>query len=171
MRYKFRAKYSEDEDYVVYRKFHYTPRQLGIRGFLATTFAAIAVFLLIPLPDELIVIPPIAAAIQHLTSIETANATFYAYALYKSIGLIFLALAFILGAEYVRDALFSKARRIHREGKELHSKIRETGEHFDKLNSKIKDTGKRFDDLHYRIKKTGRHIGNIKERVKARKNR
>lgn len=152
MRYKFKTRYSEDEDVIVYRKFHYTPRQLGIRGFLSTTFAAIALFMLVPLPDELIVIPPIAAALQHLAEMEAAKATFYAYALYKSIGLIFLTLAFILGAEYVRDALFSRARKIHRDGKELHSKIKETGEHFDKLHGHIKKTGQHIDRLKHKVK-------------------
>ena len=113
MRYKFRAKYSESDEYAVYRYYHYTPRQLGLRGFLATVCAAIAMFILLPFPDEVVVIPAIAAGIQcsfHVAEFNTAIA--YAYGLYKAVGLIFLGLAFLFGAQYLRDALFARIKNV-----------------------------------------------------------
>ena len=120
MRYKFKTKYSESEEYTVYRYFHYTPRQLGIRGFLATVCAAIAIFLLLPLPDELFVIPPLAAIFQFIMEIGYNAAAVYAYLAYKGIGLAFLGLALLFGAQYVRDALLAKARYV----KDTHTKVK-----------------------------------------------
>jgi hypothetical protein len=117
MRYK--TKYSESEEFTVYRYFHYTPRQLGIRGFLATTCAAITIFLLIPLPDEIIVIPAIAKALQHAFQLEFNSAIGYAYGIYKSIGLVFLCLALLFGAQYLRDALLAKVKYV----KDTHHKV------------------------------------------------
>ncbi|MFN7088809.1 MAG: hypothetical protein ACK4NX_03285, partial [Candidatus Paceibacteria bacterium] len=110
MRYK--TKYSESEEFAVYRFFHYTPRQLGIRGFLATTCAAITVFLLTPLPDEIFIIPALAKALQHLFSMEFDTATLYAYGIYKSIGILFLLLTLLFGAQYLRDAIIAKTKDI-----------------------------------------------------------
>jgi len=113
MRYKFRAKYSESDEYTVYRYYHYTPRQLGIRGFLATVCTAIAVFILFPFPDEIVVIPAIAAGLQHSFHIAEFNdAISYAYGVYKLIGFIFLGLALLFGAQYLRDALLAKVKHV-----------------------------------------------------------
>jgi len=113
MRYNFRAKYSESDEYTVYRYYHYTPRQLGLRGFLATVCTAIAIFILVPFPDEIVVIPAIAKALQHLFHIAEFNsAVGYAYGIYKSIGLVFLGLALLFGAQYLRDALLAKIRHV-----------------------------------------------------------
>ncbi len=128
MRYKFRTKYSESDEYTIYRHYHYTPRQLGIRGFLATVCAAIGICILLPSPDELVVIPPLVAVIRHLVTVDLAMATVYAYSIYTMVGLILLAAAFILGAEYVRDALFSEAKNMRKNGKKLHNKIKQTGQ-------------------------------------------
>ncbi len=124
MRYKFRAKYSESDEYTIYRYYHYTPRQLGLRGFLATACAAIALFLLIPLPDELFVIPPMAAAFQTFLHVEFHMATIYAYATYKAIGLIFLGLTLLFGVQYLRDALFAKIKHV----KDAHKKMQHYAE-------------------------------------------
>ena len=110
MQYKFKTKYSESEEYTVYRYFHYTPRQLGIRGFLATVCAAITIFVLFPFPDELFVIPALAKALQPVLNLEFDTAVVYAYGLYKIIGLIFLGLALVFGAQYLRDAFLAKMK-------------------------------------------------------------
>jgi hypothetical protein len=112
MRYKFKTKYSESDEYTVYRYYHYTPRQLGIRGFLATVCAAIAIFILVPFPDEIVVIPAIAKALQHAFQLEFNSAIGYAYGVYKAIGLIFLGLALLFGAQYLRDALLAKVKHV-----------------------------------------------------------
>ena len=113
MRYKFKAKYSESDEYTVYRYYHYTPRQLGIKGFLATVCAAIAVFILLPFPDEIIVIPAIAAGLQYAFQLaEFSAALAYSYMVYKVIGFIFLGLAFLFGMQYMRDALFAKMKQV-----------------------------------------------------------
>jgi flagellar biosynthesis protein FlhB len=108
MRYKI--KYSESDEFVVYRYFHYTPRQLGVRGFLATVCAAITVFLLIPLPDEIIIIPAIAKALQCFTELEFKSAISYAYIIYKSTGICFLCLSLLFSGQYLRDALWAKIK-------------------------------------------------------------
>jgi hypothetical protein len=108
MRYKTR--YSESGEYTIYRYFHYTPRQLGIRGFLATTCAAIAFFCLVPLPDDVIIYPAIAKALQHIAPMEFKQATFYAIVLFNGIGVFFLCMTCLFGTQYLRDALLAKAR-------------------------------------------------------------
>lgn len=113
MRYNYKVRYSEDEDIIVYRKFHYTPRQLGIRGFLATVFTALAIFILVPLPDDIFIIPAIAKGVQHLFNIvDFHSALVYSYAFYMALGLLFLSLALIFGAQYLRDAFFAKMKHV-----------------------------------------------------------
>ena len=113
MRYKFKAKYSESDEYTVYRYYHYTPRQLGIRGFLATVCAAIAIFILVPLPDDIFIIPAIAKGVQHIFSIaDFHSAVVYAWASYMALGLFFLSLALLFGVQYLRDALLAKMKYV-----------------------------------------------------------
>jgi type II secretory pathway component PulF len=114
---KYRAKYSESEEFIVYHKFRYNSVQRGIKGFLATTFAAISIGLLTPLPDEIFVIPAIAKFFQGvMPHLELNTATLYAYGAYKGIGLLFLILTMIFGVQYLRDAFAKKKRHI----KKLH---------------------------------------------------
>jgi len=120
MRYKFKTKYSESEEYTIYRYFHYTPRQLGIRGFLATVCAAITIFILFPFPDEFFVIPIMAKSLQPFLHLGFDAAVVYAYGLYKAIGMVFLAFALLFGAQYMRDALLAKARYV----KDTHTKVK-----------------------------------------------
>ena len=122
MRYKTRN--SESKEYIVYRKFHYTPRQRGIRGFLATTFAAMAIFTLLPLPDELIVIPALSKLVISLQPMELSSAAIYAYGIYKGLGILFLAIALIFGVEYVLDAFRSKVQHIKKAHKDLHRNVK-----------------------------------------------
>jgi len=118
MRYKI--KHGEADEFRVYRKFSYRPNSLGLRGFLATTFAAIAIFLLIPLPDEILVVPALAKGFQHLLQIEFARAATYAYLFYKSIGIIFLILAVILGGSILLERFKKKVRdRVERSLKSI----------------------------------------------------
>jgi len=119
MRYK--TTYSESGGYTVYRYFHYTPRQLGIRGFLATTCAAIAFFCLVPLPDDVFIYPAIAKALQHISPMEFKQATFYAIVIYNGIGVFFLGMSCLFGTQYLRDALLAKTRHI----KETQQKMQE----------------------------------------------
>ncbi|MEM2874160.1 MAG: hypothetical protein QW063_01785 [Candidatus Nanoarchaeia archaeon] len=117
MRYK--TKYSESEEFTVYRYFHYTPKQLGVRGFLATICAAITVFLLTPLPDEIFIIPVLAKAWQYVLQLELDTAILYAYGTYKGTGILFLLLTLLFGAQYLRDAIIAKTKAI----KEMRNKL------------------------------------------------
>ena len=110
MRYKTR--YSDADGYTIYRYFHYTPRQLGVRGFLATTCAAVTFFILIPLPDELFVIPAIAKSLQFMFPMDFDAATVYAYGVYKGAGLLFLGMTVLFGTQYLRDALLAKIKHV-----------------------------------------------------------
>jgi hypothetical protein len=117
MRYK--TKHSESGEYTIYRYFHYTPSQLGIRGFLTTTCAAIAFFILIPSADDILLLPVIAKALQHVSPMEFNKATFYAIVTYNGIGVFFLGMTCIFGAQYVRDAILAKMKA----AKETHKKM------------------------------------------------
>ena len=130
MRYK--TKHSETDRYIIYRKFHYTPRQLGIRGFLATFFASVAIFILIPLPDEFIIIPAFSKLVMLFVDVNLKTAAIYAYVIYKVLGVLSLTTSIVFGAEYLRDAFFSKVRDVQKmqkelenNGKELQSKVKQ----------------------------------------------
>src|SRR3990172_13098300 len=116
---RFRVKYSESEEYIVYRKFHYSSRGHGIRGFLATTFSAVAIFLLMPLPDEIIVIPALAKLVISLQPMEFSSAAIYAYGIYKGLGLLFLALALVFGVQYLKESFDKKVRHIKKAHKDI----------------------------------------------------
>jgi len=119
----YRAKYSESKEYVVYQKFRYSAKKQGIRGFLATTFAAISIGLLTPLPDEIFVIPAMAKGFQSFMpglALDTAAA--YSYVTYKGIGALFLILTLIFGVQYLRDAIREKQKHV----KDLHDKAKRT---------------------------------------------
>ena len=121
MRYK--TKYSESEEFTVYRYFHYTPRQLGVRAFLATTCAAIAFFMLVPLPDDVIIFPAIAKAIQHISPMEFKQATFYAIVIYNGIGVCFLGASCLFGTQYLRDAVLAKKKMIQDTHKKMQTYV------------------------------------------------
>lgn len=103
MRYK--TPHSSDSDYVVYRKFTYNPRSHGLKGVLATIFTALAIFILLPLPDDLIIVPAIAKAISHFSGLPFIKAATYGYLAFESLGVLFLVVAVILGGSFILESI------------------------------------------------------------------
>jgi hypothetical protein len=122
MRYK--TIHSESEDYVIYRRFNHTSRQRGIRGFLATLFASLAIFTLLPLPDEFIIIPALSKLVTSIQPMDFHTAAIYSYGIYKGLGILFLAIALLFGVEYLRDSFRSKVKHMKKAHKDLHKHAR-----------------------------------------------
>ncbi|MEM4713941.1 MAG: hypothetical protein QXQ79_00125 [Candidatus Nanoarchaeia archaeon] len=103
---KYKFKSPDGGEYILYK--YYTPRQAGIRGFLATFCAAVSVALLTPLPDEFITVPAAAKLVQYFIDADYETSLVYGYFLYKGIGILFLVLASIFGMQYLRAAWAKK---------------------------------------------------------------
>gem|GEM_PF-3372411 len=125
-KFKFKIKHYDDKNLIVYRKFYYTPRQAGLRGFLATLFAAVALFFLIPAPDDVLEVSAISKVLNHFFGIQGKEAFIYAYIIDEGVGVIFLCLSLLFGYEYVREVWARKKRELEHTAKTLTSTIQKS---------------------------------------------
>jgi len=107
---QYKIHHGTDDDFVVYRKFHYSARSHGVKGFIAILFTSIGIYCLLPTPDEVITIPLLAKVYGKFFGITFKQGVVYGLITYKIVGITFIALAIFFGGRYVQETLKMKVK-------------------------------------------------------------